>query len=492
MSAPIVLRHPQDVVNLVNSGRISGGKSHLVVVIALAGIFMDAYDFTSIAFGLSYVQEDFGLSPLMLGLTSGVILVGALLGSLTGGILMDRIGREKVFTADLIVLIIATILCAVAPNAWFFFIARFIMGLSVGIDYPVALSFVSEYSAQRNKGRALNMYAPVWYVAVGSTFVLLLAGYFLFNAFAWDIGELWRVIVAFGVVPTIIVLVLRRKYLTESPTWLAMNADLHRAAAVLRRAYKIDVVVAEDAVLRMPHADRKLPARLAFGRLWQGKYRMRTILSLAVNFCQGGQYYAVGFSIGVVTQQVLGDTVLTGIVGPLVFNLIFGVGGGALGVLLAPKVGVRRLALFGFCGTFTSLLVVNFFGEEPFSGAIWIAALFLGMFILSHASGPGTQGVVLATMSYPTSIRGAGVGFAQIGNRVGGTAGLVVWPVLTAAYGLDALLWLAAVPFLGLLCLLLIRWDPTHVDVDVDDYVDNPAFTDTTTTATASDEGARA
>ncbi|WP_078900347.1 MFS transporter [Streptomyces sp. SBT349] len=470
MTSPIVLRHPQDVVSLVNSGRIRGGNSRFILVIALAGIFMDAYDFTSIAFGLDYVKEDFGLSSWMLGVTSGAILVGALLGSLVGGSLMDRIGREKVFTADLVILIVATLLCAIAPNAWFFLVARFIMGFSVGVDYPVALSFIAEYSAQRNKGRALNMYAPVWYVAVGSTFVVLLIGYGLFNLLSWDIGELWRVVVAFGVIPTAIVLYLRRKYLTESPTWQAMNGDLHQAAATVRKVYGIDVVVAEDAVLRMPKAGSSESVWKSFGRLWSPKYRPRTILSLLVNFCQGGEYYAVGFSIGVVTQEVLGDTVLTGIIGPMTFNLIFGVAGGLLGTYLAPRIGVRKLALYGFCGTTGCLLLVNVFGKGSFTGSIWIAAVFLGMFIFSHACGPGTQGVVLATMSYPTSFRGAGVGFAQIGNRLGGTLGLVAWPALTDAHGLNALLFLAVVPLIGLMSLLIIRWDPTHVDVDSDDY----------------------
>lgn len=36
--------------------------------------------------------------------------------------------------------------------------------------------------------------------------------------------------------------------------------------------------------------------------------------------------------------------------------------------------------------------------------------------------------------------------------------------------GLHALLYLAIAPFVGLLSLLVIKWDPTHVDVDSDDY----------------------
>lgn len=468
MSEKIILRHPSDVQRLINDGVISQGNSRFIVVIALAGIFMDAFDFTSIAFGLTYVQEQFEFTSLELGLVSGVILVGALVGSLSGGVLMDRIGREKVFTADLIMLIIATLLCALAPNVWTFVVARFLMGFAVGVDYPVALSFIAEYSNSRRKGSALNMYAPVWYIAVASTWVLLLAGYYIYGAIDADISSLWRWVVGLGVLPAVIVLVLRRKYLTESASWLAQNADLHRVAEVLRKAYGVDVEVAPDAVLRVEK--KEAPARRAFHVLWNTRYRMRTVLSLIVNFCQGLEYYAVGFSIGIVVEQVVGESVLTGIVGPLVFNAIFGVAGGLVAVMAAPRIGVRKLAVIGFVITTASMLLVGLLGRGLFPGAIAAACVCLGIFIFGHAAGPGTQGVVMATMSYPTSIRGAGVGFIQLGNRLGGTLGLVVWPPLTAAMGLNALFVLAVAPFLGLLALLVIRWDPTHANVDEEDF----------------------
>lgn len=472
MPEKIVLRHPRDVSKLVNAGVIRGGNSRFVIVIALAGIFMDAFDFTSIAFGLTYIQTEFAFSPLELGLASGIILVGALFGSLSGGVLADRIGREKVFTADLVILVIATLMCALAPNAWIFIIARFVMGFAVGVDYPVALSFVAEYSETKSTGRALNLYAPVWYVAVASTYVLLLIGYFIFGGIDAELSSLWRWVVGFGIVPTLLVLFLRRKYLTESPTWAAQNADLHRVAATLRKAYDIDVEVAPDAVTKPPREE--VPLIRAFNVLWRGPYRVRTVLSLIVNFCQGLEYYAVGFSIGLVTQQIVGESILTNIAGPLIFNIIFGVAGGIVAVTLASRVGIRRLAMYGFALTTISVLIVNVLGGAPFPGAIWCACLFLGIFIFGHAAGPGTQGVVLATMSYPTSIRGAGVGFAQIGNRSGGALGLVFWPVLTAAIGLDALIVLAVIPFLGFISLLFLKWDPTHVDVDVDDFSKTP------------------
>ncbi len=47
-----VISSQQYVNELINTGRPKGGKSGATTFIALGGIFIDAYDFSSIAFGL--------------------------------------------------------------------------------------------------------------------------------------------------------------------------------------------------------------------------------------------------------------------------------------------------------------------------------------------------------------------------------------------------------------------------------------------------------
>jgi MFS family permease len=470
----VVLRHPRDVVTLINSGRIAGGNSSLIVWIALGGILMDAYDFTSLAFGLPYFTAEFHLSSLTSGIINGAVLIGALFGSVFGGYLMDLVGRYRIFTTNLILLVIATVVAALAPDMWVLLGARFVMGIGLGIEFPVALSFIAEYSAQRAKGTALNKYPLVWYSSVAGTYVVVVVTYFIFTGAGWDQNNMWRVAVAFGVVPEIALMLLRRKYLAESPAWIAMNADLKTAASLLRRTYGIVAEVAPDAVLTIP---RPHAGFSGMRDVWNRRYRVRTIQASLVSFAQGLEYYAVGYYLGAITLSLVGKSTLTGVVGPLIFNVVFGVTGGILSVSIVRRTGMRKLAVWGFVGTTGSLVVIGLIGSGATGWLVWFGAFLLGVFIFSHAFGPGTQGQTFAAMSYPASLRGTGIGTVQIFNRIGGTAGLVLFPILTDDFGLRGLLILAVIPFIGLLTVIFIRWDPTHVDVDAEDYQDDSAVT---------------
>ena len=153
----IVLRSAQDVTALINSGQLQKGKSFAITLIALGGIFLDAYDFTSLAFGMPYIAKDFNLTPGMLAVVSASIMVGALVGSVVGGYFVDKLGRFKVFMADMVFFVVAAIACAIAPDVWTLIIARFIMGVGIGVDFPVAFSFLAEYASQKKKGGTVSM-----------------------------------------------------------------------------------------------------------------------------------------------------------------------------------------------------------------------------------------------------------------------------------------------------------------------------------------------
>ena len=103
-------------------------------------------------------------------------------------------------------------------------IFRFLMGLGIGLDFPVALAFIAEYSRRKGKGGRVTLWQPMWYIATGSSFAVLLPLYFLVPDSAHD--TLWRWAVGFGAVPALVVLAVRRRYMEESASWAANQGDL--------------------------------------------------------------------------------------------------------------------------------------------------------------------------------------------------------------------------------------------------------------------------
>jgi MFS family permease len=151
-SASHIIRSAQDVSRLVDAGAAKGSNTRVVIAIALGGVFLDAYDLTSLAYGVKDIAREFALSPVQVGLVSSAITFGAVLGALFGGYLTDRIGRYRVFMADMLFFVVAAIVAGLAPNAWVPGGARFLMGFGVGLDLPVAMAFLAEFSRVAGKG----------------------------------------------------------------------------------------------------------------------------------------------------------------------------------------------------------------------------------------------------------------------------------------------------------------------------------------------------
>jgi MFS family permease len=73
------------------------------------------------------------------------------------GYLTDRTGRQFIHIADLIALALFSILSAFAGEAWQLVILRFLLGVAIGADYPIATSLLAEYSPKKYRG---SVWAP--------------------------------------------------------------------------------------------------------------------------------------------------------------------------------------------------------------------------------------------------------------------------------------------------------------------------------------------
>ncbi|WP_244815004.1 MFS transporter [Caballeronia sp. Lep1P3] len=467
-----VIRSAADVSSLVNRGAAIGSDARIVVAIALGGIFLDAYDLGALAFGVKDIAREFSLTPTGTGFVASAITFGAIIGAFLGGYLTDRIGRYRVFMADMFFFVVAAIACALAPNAWVLGGARFVMGLGVGIDLPVAMAFLAEFSrlqGRGNKAARVAMWCPTWYAAISISYLLVLGLYAALPAH--DAGWLWRMILGFGAVPAIAIIVIRSRYMSESPVWAANQGDLAGAAAILKRSYGVDARVEPDARLASEKAPKARRATLGnYGALLRGVYLRRTVLATVIAIASSFAYNAVAFGLPVIISSFLAQSMLTTILASLALNLCFAFVGGLFAVRTVPKFGAWNLTVIGYAFQLVALVGLAVVGKPATGAQVVIAIALLAAFLLGQGIGPGSHSMTFASLSYPTSLRGVGVGFNQTLMRASSTLSLFLFPVLSATLGTKVFWIIAIAPLAGLAALFAVRWEPSGYDVDAEDF----------------------
>lgn len=454
----VTIRSKSDVIDFINNA--GPARNALIVIFtALGGVFIDAYDFTSLGIGAVQLKEQFGLNAVQMGSLTAAMGFGALLGAIFGGYLVDKLGRKRMFYADLWFFVLSALLGAIAPNVTILAVCRFVMGIGVGLDFPVALSYIAEFSSLKGKGKWVNLWQGMWYVAASASFLIILPFYFLGAG-----PHLWRWAVGFGAVPALVVLGLRKLFMEESPLWAANHLGLKETARILEATYGVKVILdCKSQDLEAPKEETK--AKISYSELFKRQYRMRTLMTSIIAATQSMEYFAVGFYLPVIAALIFGKEFLWAIVGSIVFNC-FGIVGGTWQAYAVEKFGSRRLAITGYVIAFVCLLSIGLFKSQL---SIYAQALLIGMFIFGHSFGPGAQGMSMATLSYPASIRGLGSGWGQTMVRVGSITGFYFFPIVLAALGLQqTLLVLSAVPAIGLATALIVKWEPIGKDVDTE------------------------
>ena len=123
-------------------------------LLAGLGILLDGFDFFIIGVVNPLLQEQYSLGSITLGLVSCAAIVGAIFGAGFLGPLADKIGRRKIFKYDLWLFTFFAIACAFAPNIGLLIVFRFMVGVAIGLDYPISASYLSEILPKK-KSRTL-------------------------------------------------------------------------------------------------------------------------------------------------------------------------------------------------------------------------------------------------------------------------------------------------------------------------------------------------
>ncbi|MFT4258757.1 MFS transporter [Microbacterium sp.] len=383
------------------------------------GWALDAMDVGLISFILAALTQQWGLSKGEAGWIASVGFIGMALGATLGGLLADRLGRRQVFALTLLVYGLATGASALVGSIALLLVLRFIVGLGLGAELPVASTYVSEFAPARIRGRLVVVLEAFW--AVGWTAAAII-GYLVIPAS--DDG--WRWAFALGAIPAAYALFVRWR-MPESPRWLAVRGRIAEAERIVTSLERDAGIVAGPAINKEP-APRTITAttRARVMTLWHPEFRMRTlclwIVWLGVNFAYYGAFIWI--------PSILVDAGFD-LVRSFGFTLIITLAqlpGYAVAAWLIEVWG-RRLTLSVFL--LGSAVAALFFGTADSVGAIIASGMTLSFFNL------GAWGALYAVTPevYPTSLRATGAGWAAGIGRLASIAAPLAVPVLLVQGG---------------------------------------------------------
>ena len=157
------------------------------------GWALDAMDVGLISFVMAALAAQWKLDNNTLSWIGSIGFVGMALGASLGGLLADRIGRRNVFAVTLLIYGLATGASALVGSVAALMALRFLVGLGLGAELPVASTLISEFAPKAIRGRMVVALEAFW--ALGWILAALI-GYFVIPMS--DNG--WRWALAVGIV----------------------------------------------------------------------------------------------------------------------------------------------------------------------------------------------------------------------------------------------------------------------------------------------------
>src|SRR6195952_1294251 len=127
----------------VTDGRKTPSQTRIIVVlgllVALGPLTIDMY-----LPSLPQIAEDYSVSSSVVQLTLTGTLAGLAIGQLVIGPLSDSLGRRRPLMAGIVLHMLASVLCLLAPNIEVLGIARGVQGMGAAAAMVVAVAVVGD------------------------------------------------------------------------------------------------------------------------------------------------------------------------------------------------------------------------------------------------------------------------------------------------------------------------------------------------------------
>jgi MFS family permease len=365
-----------------------------------SGWGLDAMDTQMYALAIPTLIALWGMTRGQAGVLGTTVLIMASLGGWVAGVLADRYGRVRVLQITILWFSAFTVLSAFTNSFWQLMLTRGLQGLGFGGEWAVGAVLISETIRPQVRGRAVGSLQAGWAVGYGAAVLL---STLLFSSLESSLA--WRVLFAIGLLPTLLVLWIRRN-VEEAPLF---------------------------AQERREHAAE----RPGIWAVFDGPMRATTLKAILLTFgIYGGNYVMITWLPAYLKLAL--HLSITNVGGYLAINILGSFAGAFLNGWMADRFGRRRTFIVIAC---LQAIAVAIYTLAPITLPV---TLMLGFVLGTLQSGTAAgTGAYIAEL-FPTRIRASAQGLCGNAGRAIGAVMPTMVGVLSAKLELGAAMGLCA------------------------------------------------
>ena len=382
--------------------------------------FFDAFDALAIAYVLPVLGRQWNLQPAQVGMAISIGFAGQLIGALLAGWWAERHGRLRTMILTVAAYSITSLLLAAAWSFHALLIFRFIQGIGLGGEVPVAAAYISEIAKAKGRGRFILLYELVFPLGLMGA---ALAGYFIV-----PLG--WRWMFVLGGFGGLAIFYMQSQF-PESPRWLAGMGRISEAEAAMKLLEeKIERETGRPLPAPKPAPRSAQAQKTRIGELLSSAYWQRTLVIWIMWF----SVYLANYSL--VTWL------------PSIYTSIFKL---PLQTALRYSLGTQAV---GFLGTLICAVIIDRLGRRAvvggsmiLGGLVMLAAwrsgtgIALNLFLVASAAYLFISAASLAIYAYtpelyPTRMRALGTSTATAWLRIASIIGPNIVAANLASAGL--------------------------------------------------------
>lgn len=411
------------------------------------GWMCEAIDLGMTSYMLPTLREYWGMGADLAGWYASTCFIGMFVGSLFGGPLADKIGRKPTIMIFMVVAALANVGLGLSPNLEVLFFFRAILGIGLGVQFPVAVAYISESLPASQRGKYVALYQL--FLPIGMAIAALLVTCLLV-----PVG--WQGLYFISAIPGLWFIAVW-KICPESAMWLESKGRIEKADDIMTNVWEkhaLDYMEAKGKGDKLPPVvptEPPVQGKVRVIDLFRGKQLAFTILAiLFMFFAQQSDY---GLTTWLTTLFVSkGYTVTTS-----TLFVLMGILGGIPGYFLSAW-GVNKLGrkwacmiacvfsgvfgiLYGFASSELMIIVVGFLYNM---GKYAVAMCFL----------------VYMPELFPTAFRATGNGLSSAGGRIGSILGAPIMAFVMTTTGAPEPTFIYAAVLVFIAAVLVVALGP--------------------------------